>query len=72
MYRKKYLIGIYAPVCDGETLIALCCDAREFAEFMGIKLSNATQILHYLFTGKTNGIRVYGKICSVAFIEDEQ
>lgn len=71
MYRKHYLIGVYAPLSEGETLLALCNDIKEFAELMGIKRSNATRILHYLFTGQTNAIRFFGKLCSVSFIDEE-
>lgn len=70
LYRKKYLIGIYEPISRGETLIGLCQNIREFAEFMGIKYDNAAQILHLLFTKQTNYIRFKGMICTVAFILD--
>lgn len=70
MYRKKYLIGIYTPLSEGETLVALCANTKEFAELMGIKYENATQILHMLFTKQTRCIRFYGKLCSVEFILD--
>lgn len=70
MYRKHYLIGLYVPIEEGETLIALLNDIKGFAEFMGIGRKNATQILHWLFTKKTRGIRFHGKICSVEFILD--
>lgn len=71
MYRKQYLIGIYAPISEGETLLALCYNIKEFAELMGIKYSAANQILHYIFVGKNQGIRFQGRICSVAFIEED-
>ncbi len=71
MYRKKYLIGIYEPVSRGETLIGLCNDIREFAEFIGVKYDNAVQILHYLFTKQTNSIRFHGMLCTVEFILDK-
>ena len=71
MYRKHYLIGVYAPLSEGETLLALCNDIREFASLMGINRPNATQILHYIFTGKTNRIRFFGKLCTVGFIDTE-
>ena len=70
MYRKKYLIGIYGPKNEGETLLGLCNNIREFAELMNIKYDNAVQILHYLFTKQTHFIRFYGKICTVEFILD--
>lgn len=70
MYRKNYLIGIYAPVSEGETLMGLCTNIREFAEFMNIKYDNAVQILHLLFTKQTHYIRFCGKLCTVEFILD--
>lgn len=71
LYRKKYLIGIYGPLYDGEPLVGLCDNAKEFAEFMKISVTNATQILYYLFNKKTQYIRVNNKLCTVAFIEEE-
>lgn len=70
MYRKNYLIGIYAPVSEGETLMGLCTSIREFADFMNIKYDNAVQILHLLFTKQTHYIRFCGKMCTVEFILD--
>lgn len=71
MYRKKYLIGIYAPVEEGETLLALCSSIKEFAELMEIRYDNAVMILHLLFTKKTTCIRFCRRLCSVVFIPDE-
>ena len=68
MYRKRYLIGVYAPIEEGETLLALCQNAQEFAELMGINVRNATKILSLLFTKKTNHLRFFGKVCTVEFI----
>lgn len=72
LYRKKYLIGVYAPLIEGETLLALCYNTKEFSELMGITIENATQILYYLFTKKTNSIRFNGSLCSVEFILEEE
>lgn len=71
MYRKKYLIGVYAPVEEGETLLALCSNIKEFAELMEIKYTNAVMILHLLFTRQTSRIRFCHRLCSVEFIRDE-
>jgi len=71
MYKNKYLIGIYAPVEEGETLLGLCDNITEFAEFMEITYNNAKKILFQLFNKQTNFIRFFGKICSVEFIEME-
>ena len=70
MYRKKYLIGVYAPKEEGETLLALCSSIREFAGLMKISYDHAVQTLHYLFTKQTHYIRAYGRLCSVEFILD--
>lgn len=70
LYRKKYLIGVYAPKSDGETLLALCENIAEFAELMKINRSNAAQILHLLFTKQTHYIRFGGRLCTVEFILD--
>ena len=70
MYRKKYLIGVYAPIEDGETLLGLCDNIKEFAELMKIKYNNAAQILHLLFTKQTHYIRFSGRLCTVEFILD--
>ena len=48
LYRKKYLIGVYAPLSEGETLLGLCENIREFSELMKISYNSAAQILHLL------------------------
>ena len=68
LYKKKYLIGVYGPKEEGETLLGLCDNIKEFAEFMHITYSNAEVILRLLFNKKTHFIRFFGKICTVAFI----
>jgi hypothetical protein len=68
LYRNQYLIGIYGPVYEGEPLLGLCDNVKEFAQFMDIKESNARMILHKLFHKQTNFIRFFGKICSIEFI----
>lgn len=70
MYKGKYLIGVYAPVSEGETLLGLCNSVREFAKFAKIKEPNADQILRMLFTHQTHFIRLFGKMCTVEFILD--
>lgn len=73
MYKGKYLIGIYAPEEDGETLLALCESTRDFAEFMEVKLNTASEILRNIFNKKHHFIRFENKCCGVEFInmEDE-
>ena len=70
MYRKKYLIGVYAPIQYGETLLGLCSNIREFSSLMNISYDNAAQILHLLFTKQTHYIRFHGMLCTVEFILD--
>lgn len=70
MYKKAYLIGIYGPLEEGETLLGLCSSVKEFAEFMHIRPSNADQILRMLFKKQTHYIRFCGKLCTVEFIYD--
>lgn len=67
-YRGSYLIGIYGPIYEGEPLLSLCDNVKEFAEVMQIKESCARMILNKLFHKQTNFIRYFGKNCSVAFI----
>ena len=68
-YRGKYLIGIYAPVEEGETLLGLCDNISEFAELLDISKSDAGMILHSIYTGKHKYIRFCRKLCAVEFIE---
>lgn len=70
LFKKKYLIGIYSLLSEGEQLLALVNNALEFAQLMGIKYSTAVVTLNNLFKNKTQYIRYCGKIRTVAFIED--
>lgn len=70
LYRKKYLIGVYAPIEEGETLLGLCSNISEFAQLLGIEKRTACTTLHYLFTKQTHFIRYCGKLCTVEFILD--
>jgi len=72
LYKNKYLIGIYAPVEEGETLFALVSNTKEFAELMKIKRDNASEILRLLYNKKSRYIRFFGKMCTVEFILDEE
>ena len=72
MYKNKYLIGIYAPVENGETLIALCESTKEFAEFMEISIYNASEILRNIFNKTHHFIRFNNMCCGVEFINMEE
>ena len=69
LYRKKYLIGIYSLISEGEQLLALVDNVPQFANLIGIKRSSAATIINNLFKHKTNKIIYRGKIRTVAFIE---
>jgi hypothetical protein len=68
-YKDKYLIGIYSSIEEGEQLMFLCDNAKEFAKLMEISNRAAYVILKKLFDKKTNFIRFFGKICYVEFID---
>lgn len=69
-YRGKFLIGVYSLLSEGETLLALCDNEKEFAEYLQTTNSSARRILKNLFTKKTNYIKVDGRRRTVEFIED--
>ena len=71
LYRGSYLIGVYAPISEGETLLALCAGIGEFSELMGITRHNASQILSLLFAKRTKFLMFAGRLCSVEFIEED-
>jgi len=70
LYKGKYLIGIYSLISEGETLLALVNNHREFAQLMGISPEAASMTLSSLFNNHTHYIRYHGQIRTVAFIED--
>lgn len=70
MYKGRYLIGVYLPIEEGETLVGLCSSVKEFAKFAKIKESNADQILRLLYRKETHFLRLFGKLCTVEFIYD--
>ena len=72
MYKNKYLIGIYAPVEQGETLLRLCESVSEFAHVLGISMNNAYSILNRLWTGEHKYIRFERMCCGVEFIDDSE
>ena len=72
LYKNKYLIGVYAPIEEGETLIALCDNAKEFAELLDVPRTNADSMLTRLFNGSHQFIRFLNKCCKVEFIDMEE
>lgn len=68
-YRGKFAIGIYSLEAEGETLLALCDNVREFAQLMGIKETCARVILQNMFTGKNKHIVFNKKFRMVEFID---
>ncbi len=72
LYKGKYLICVYAPAYEGETLLALCQGIGEFAELTGASWKVAQVALYHMMKGIiSNRIRLFGKICTVEFVEDD-
>lgn len=72
LYKGKYLICVYAPACEGETLLALCQDITEFAELTGASWKVAQVALYHMMKGmRPNRIRLFGRLCTVEFVEDD-
>ena len=70
-YRGKYLIAVYSLLSEGETLLALCENVREFAKYLKVSEKSARVTLTHLFNKNTKFIRLNGKIRTVEFIEYE-
>ena len=70
-YKKKYLIGIYSPISEGETLLALVDNISQFAELMNISYQLANVVLSRIFHKQHNCIRFNRKLCTVQFIDME-
>lgn len=68
-YRGRFMIGVYNLLSEGETLLALCENTKEFASFMKITANNADVILHNLWFGVTKYIKINGRLRSVEFIK---
>lgn len=73
MYKGKYLIGVYSTIKEGETLLALCDNAREFAKVLDTTLESASAILSKIWNNTTKYIIYNNKVRYVEFIlaEDE-
>ena len=68
-YRGKFMIGVYSLLHEGETLLALCDNVREFADFLNVSENSARVTLTYLYNGLTKYIKLNGKLRKVEFIE---
>ena len=68
-YRGKFMIAVYSLLNEGETLLALCDNVKEFAEYLQVKESNARMILQNIYTNKNKFIKMCGKLRTVEFIE---
>lgn len=68
-YRNQYIIGIYECKENDDSLIALCDNEREFAEFAGISFNDARVKLFFFFRNKHNKMRYKGRMCEIYFID---
>ena len=68
-FRGRFLIGIYASIQEGETLLALCETVDDFAKLMKIKESAARMILLNAYNKKTNHIVFAEKWRTIEFID---
>lgn len=71
LYRKEFIIGVYYDYENNDSLIALVDNSREFADFMGITIYNASTILKAAFDKKTTFFRYRGKRAKICFIKEE-
>ena len=71
-YRGKFMIAVYSLLHEGETLLALCDNSAEFAEFLKTTKTAASECLSKLFHNKISYIKYCGKIRTVSFIEVDE
>lgn len=69
LYRNIYNIAVYSDIKDEETLLALCDNVKEFAEFLKTSINSASTILKKLWDKKSSYIVVNHAICTVEFIK---
>ena len=69
LYRGRFMIGIYSLVDEGETLLALCENVREFARLMKINEPCARMILQNAYHGKNKHIVFAKKFRTLEFID---
>lgn len=68
LYKNLYNICIYNSLNEGETLLALLDNAKEFAEYLKISENSARAILSKVYHGKANYIVINHKIRYIEFI----
>lgn len=71
-YRGKFLIGVYSLIQEGETLLALCDNVKEFASFLKTSESSARVILQNIYKGKIKYVVVNHKFATVELIEENE
>lgn len=69
LYRGRFMIGIYSLEDEGETLLALCENVKEFAKLMNIKETCARMILQNAYCGKSKHIVFAKKFRTLEFID---
>ena len=69
IYMNKYIIGIYNKDSEDDSCITVLDNAREFAEFMQIKIQQARVVLSKAFNHKIGYIRLNNMRCEIVFIE---
>lgn len=74
LYKKIYNIAVYSSIKEGETLLALLDNAKEFAHFLQTTENSAKAILSKLFHKKMKYIVVNKKFATVEFLnlEDDE
>lgn len=71
-YKGKYLVAVYNTIAEGETLIALCDNTAEFADYSGKSFLAASNALSDLFSSKRKYIIIKNKIRYISFIEVDE
>lgn len=69
LYRGRFMIGIYSLENEGETLLALCENVREFAKLMNVSEPCARMILQNVYHGKSKHIVFAKKFRILEFID---
>lgn len=70
-FRGRFMIGVYALKHEGETLLALCDNIREFASYLNRSEEYARITISQIETGYKKFIKLNGKLRTVELIEVE-